>query len=377
MNIEEILERIDVPPTDVVADVARGEHAVRRRRQLAIGGAAAATALVVGLAAVWVGAAGDFKSGSGEPAHSSTASPTDEPTKDPNDLKNARAFSDKENPVVRANLNAVTEILDPTGTRLTEQTGSWLEDHPWTQVQGRWRAAVNDKPRDLEVRISAGWRSSNFGCPPGAGEAEGCRDVPLPGGITAGVQEGSILTYSYQRPDGYVVALTLYGNRPNTPTGFTDEQIAAVLSSDVLDIPGNPPAEGPAMEDEVAKATLLELLGEDADQLENISTAGPDTGVTGTWTVDGQPNASFHLNVIPAEDGLGGCETNCEEVDVDGTTVMVQNLESSGVTGYAAYYPGPKQGLYLEFILKPGADELGLTKERLAEIVADESWQRD
>ena len=78
-EIDEVLERIDVPASDVRADVVRGERALRRRHGLLVAGAAVAVAAVVSVGAAFQASSSDhaqpgFAGQGGSPAFTGAGS---------------------------------------------------------------------------------------------------------------------------------------------------------------------------------------------------------------------------------------------------------------------------------------------------------------
>lgn len=257
-EIQDLLERIDAPPTDVAADVARGERALRRRRGWQASAAAVSVAAVVGVAVALSGSSGP--SGAAGPgvaaqpgsASSASASPptcahhghgcapharhparTLPSAKPPLRQLQHRMSSVSSALTLRTYHDVLAEHLDPRGDNLrlaqNQQggSGSFGTKLDWNGggmleivVGGTWDAAGGFYPLEL-----ARMADTTF-------EGEPARVSTM----------GDDLVVSVRHADGTVVTLiasTSFGNNgTSTPAlGLTQHQLLAAAADPRLQLP--------------------------------------------------------------------------------------------------------------------------------------------
>jgi hypothetical protein len=167
-DFDELLDRIETPPADVADDVARGEHALRRRRRWQVAAVALSVVAVAGAGVALTGSHGSPGADPGFSAQSGTGPATTSPSaKTPHDSKahrryladqRAKRLARKAFPssmaAIRAYHDVLAEHLDPEGDLLAapsneqggpQTLGSKLD---WNHggmleivVANRWNAA--------------------------------------------------------------------------------------------------------------------------------------------------------------------------------------------------------------------------------------------
>ena len=254
-ELRDLLEMLDVPPTDPAADVARGERSLRRRRRTQVTAAAVSVAAVAAVSVALQGSSDSPGAGpgyagqSGAPTLPST-SPSQPSTghhagvvrhqakkrvltvkvrmrqlmrmdQDPHTLATLRGYRD-----------VLAEHLDPGGSRLqmAQNIGGGM-GHLSTKLD--W-----DHGGMLEISVSTSWHSSDWNAyPPGPGQT-----ITFGGHEARVLTDGSDLYVAVEHDDGQVVMLIAspsFGNNGTSipTTGLTVPQLLAAAADPRLALP--------------------------------------------------------------------------------------------------------------------------------------------
>ncbi len=256
-ELRDLLEMVDVPPTDPAADVARGERSLRRRRRTQVSAAVLSVAAVAALGVVVQGSSGSpgadgggFARRSSAPnEHSASATPTPSAADEHQRARQAhatKALTVKQrmrqlmqmdsDPATLATLrtyrDVLAEHLDPGGSRLqmAQNIGGGM-GHLSTKLD--W-----DHGGMLEISVSTSWHSSDWNAyPPGPGQT-----ITFRGREARVLTDGSDLYVAVQHDDGQVamlIASPSFGNNGTSipTTGFTVPQLLAAAADPRLALP--------------------------------------------------------------------------------------------------------------------------------------------
>lgn len=220
-RLHELALSADVPVVTPADDLARGRARLRRQR-VTSGGAALATAAVIGLTAAIVGGGDGSPSGTPPVAEQSTAmDPTPspapaEPTTPPPvpaDRRDADQLLDDWRQVVADHLDPRNRHLDRTVTNV--QSGSGLG------TKLGWSNPGQQGLGEVQLFVSADFESQWYlWCD----ASQQCQDVTV-GGIDAKVLEEGGTTHVGVNHGGFVVAVSvdaLFGNNSSVPVSGLD-----------------------------------------------------------------------------------------------------------------------------------------------------------
>lgn len=255
-EIHDLLERIDAPPVAVSDDIARGERALRRRRNWQLSAGALSLAAVVGVGVAIQGMSGT--SAATGPEIATTSGPTATDTSTPKESCGSQTCAQARHRVQQKVLTAgqrvrqinrqlldprtqqtlqayhdvVAEHLDPTGTKLrlaeNEQGGT---GHFGTKFD--W-----DGGGMLMISVSSSWRTSDWNAyPPGPGQRTSFR-----GHEARVLVDGSDTWVAVEHDDGQVVMLLAtpqFGNNGTSisSTGLTVQQLLDTAADPRLQLP--------------------------------------------------------------------------------------------------------------------------------------------
>lgn len=367
MNIEEILERIDVPPTDVGADVRRGERALTRRRQTWVAGTACVVALVTANVV-----------GLGQLDRSATEGPAN-PT--PSFAPTPAAVRD----VLDKNERLILDTLDPEGELLFPEV-TINDDPEVARAQFGYGGAGKRAKSRVSVAVTTSWHRAAGACQE---LGPHCSAVPLPGGGTGFLATGPRVPdggsiYAFRRPNyGYVIEISFSDARDDgqpVDVDIAEERIAYLLENRELAIPGNPAPKPPPWSSSKSAQILRDLLPDEDGALTDVKLRDPRYAkVHAMWSGDGVPSAYLQLSLFRTDRDPGppSCPGECETLVIDGKKVVVGEPKGTRGDGYFVLYLGSLHSVYLEYVNKPGVEEFALSPERLGQIALDDRWQED
>lgn len=365
MNIEDILERIDVPSTDVAADVRRGERALTRRRQSWVGGTACVVALVT---ASVVGLGQLDRSGSEGPANQT---PTSVPTP-----AAVRGVLDKNARIILDTLDPERELLFPAVV-INDDSEVARTRFDYGGVGKRAKAWV-------EVAVTTSWHRAPIACQE---VGPHCSAVSLPGGGTGFLASGPRVPnggsiYAFRRPNnGYVIEISFFDARRDgqpVDVDIAEERIARLLANRELAIPGNPASKPPPWSSSKSAQILSDLLRDEDGALTDVKLRDPRYAkVHAMWSGDSVPSAYVQLSLFRTDRDPGppSCRGECENLVIDGKDVVVGQPKGTRGDGYFVLYLGSLHSVYIEYVNKPGVEDFALSPERLGQIATDDSWQ--
>jgi hypothetical protein len=237
-DLNDLLDRVATPATDVAADVSRGERALRRRRTWQASLAGLSVAAVVG-GAVALGGSSTPRGEqpySGRPSVASAAQqsrhprPTHAPTHHPITAREAMRRENRQmsSPAGQSTLrtyhDVLAEHLDPGGTRLGPVNGE-LGGSDAFGTKLDWNHGGM-----LMIVVGTTWnRYTGWANPP----AGGMRATSVDGDEARVNRAGDDLVVSVRHPDGTVVTLLLsrdFGNN-GTSTSALDVTQAQLLTA--------------------------------------------------------------------------------------------------------------------------------------------------
>jgi len=267
-EIDDLLERIETPPTDVSSDVARGERALRRRRRYQVSGAVASVVVAAATVAALQGAGGPGSADAGFAGQPGAASPTSSQaklrlakdqhardkvtaSKSPNAqsgrahhrlvevkqrmrrLRSQPASSTAQN-TLQSYHDILAAHLDPTGDKLrlaqNEQSGT---GHFGTKLD--W-----DGGGMLQISVSTSWHTSDWDAYlPAPGQRITFRGHPA-----RVLVDGTDVWVAVEHSDGQVVMLfatPAFGNNGTSipATGLTSRQLLDAAADPKLQLPPN------------------------------------------------------------------------------------------------------------------------------------------
>jgi hypothetical protein len=250
-EIDEVLERIDVPASDVRADVVRGERALRRRHGVQVAGAAVAVAAVVSVGAAFQASSSDhaqpgFAGQGGSPAFTGGGSTSAAPETTSNLRAKERkaaarrlrqlhrqAGSGSTQALLIGYRDVLAEHLDPGGDRLkyaqNQQGGTGVIG---TKLD--WNGGGM-----LEIVLGHEWAAAGGFY---ALDAAGMTPTTYPGQPARVSSTGDDLVVSVRHDDGTVVTLiasTGFGNNGTSTAalGLTQDQLLAAAADPRLVMP--------------------------------------------------------------------------------------------------------------------------------------------
>lgn len=253
-EIDDLLDRIQIPPADVADDVARGEGALRRRRRWQVGAASLAVVAVTGAGVALSGGGDAPQAGfSAQPSqtsamHSSTHPATHQATRshaalqkvvtrlkqETRRVRHQRNVS-YETPVLRTYHDVLAAHLDPTG-RLLKLAQNVQSGGGVIGTKLDWRGGGM-----LEIVVGRGWHAAEgFYLLQDAGLQPTTYDGHPARVSTA----GDDLVVAVQHPDGTVVTLiasTGFGNNGTSTAslGLTQDQLLAAAADERLQLPAS------------------------------------------------------------------------------------------------------------------------------------------
>jgi hypothetical protein len=261
-ELDDLLQILDVPPTDPAADIARGETVLRRRHRLQVSAAAASVAVVAAAGLVLhgvqgsPGAGGGYADETGTPVVHATASPTASPTAEKAARTSRRHFATKaptvqqrmrqlmqmdRDPRTTATLRGWRDVLaahlDPGGSRLqlAQNVGGGMGN---LSTKLDW-----DHGGMLQVDVATSWKSSDWNAyPPGPGQR-----ITFRGHEARVLTDGADLYVAVEHDNGEVVMLTAspsFGNNGTSipATGLTVAQLLDAAADPTLALPDPLPA---------------------------------------------------------------------------------------------------------------------------------------
>jgi hypothetical protein len=249
-EIHDLLESIEVPPTDVSADVGRGERALRRRRGWQASGVALAVAGVVtggvALQGATPGSAAGFSdqgptstSSPHQPRHSSVVQPRRHhglPTVEQRQRQlQHQSDAPRTQVLLRGYRDVLAEYIGSLG-ELGPANGEWGRgmgvDHSLgTHID--WRHGGK-----IEIGVATSWRVTEWPFYPGRGT-----ELRYHGQRARVLVDGDDLYVSVEHDNGQVVTVTAtatYGNNHTSipSTGLTQGELLAAAADPRLTLPG-------------------------------------------------------------------------------------------------------------------------------------------
>jgi hypothetical protein len=249
-EIDDLLDRIQIPPADVADDVARGEGALHRRRRWQVGAASLAVVAVTGAGVALSGGGDAPQAGfSAQPSrtlatHSSTQRATQSHaalqkavTRLKQETRRVRHQRDVpyETPVLRTYHDVLAAHLDPTG-RLLKLAQNVQGGGGVIGTKLDWRDGGM-----LEIVVGRSWHAAEgFYLLQDAGLQPTTYDGHPARVSTA----GDDLVVAVQHPDGTVVTLiasTGFGNNGTSTAslGLTQDQLLASAADERLQLPAS------------------------------------------------------------------------------------------------------------------------------------------
>jgi hypothetical protein len=246
-EISDLLERIEVPPVNLEADVARGRSALRRRHRLQVSGVMLSVAAVAAVGVLLQGA--PWSPGASDPSYlgrtpqqvrsSASDSASSRPIHRPPDegdeqlrLLQHQLTDPTSQQTLRHYRDVLAEHLDPAGGKLrlaqNEQGGT---GHFGTKLD--W-----DGGGMLMISVSTSWRTSDWNTyPPGPG-----RRITFRGHQARVLLDGSDVWVAVEHDDGHVVMLLASSSFGNNGTSISDTGLTA---PQLLDAAADPRLELP------------------------------------------------------------------------------------------------------------------------------------
>jgi hypothetical protein len=240
-EIHDLLERIDIPPVDVAADIARGERGLRRRRRWQLSGLAASAAAVAVL--VGVAPSGHGQARSPLPDVADNGGGTALPSPDSNGIPSARHYVenlDRIQQTIDHYRDVLAEHLDATGHDLgradSRQLGSFhggpTVDHLGTKLD--WRGGGM-----LQISVSTSWETSYWNA-----YGMGGHHLEYRGHDARVTTDPGFIAVAVEHDDGQVVevdASRTFGNNGTSipSTGLTAQQLLEAAADPRLTLPDN------------------------------------------------------------------------------------------------------------------------------------------
>jgi hypothetical protein len=250
-EIDDLLDRLEIPPVDVADDVARGERALHRRRWWQAGAASLAVVAVTGAGVALSG-------GGGTPQAGFSAQPSQTAGTHAAHLQTAERHAKQQQRKALARLKRQTRLLqqqlrDQAGYDVLRGYRDVLADHldPTGQLL---RFVQNEQGGSgtfgtkldwnhggmLEISVSTSWRTSDWNAyPPGPGE-----QLTYGGRPARVLVDGSDIWVAVQHDDGEVVMLLAspsFGNNGTSTASLdlTQDQLLAAAADERLQLPAS------------------------------------------------------------------------------------------------------------------------------------------
>lgn len=255
-ELDDLLDRIQTPPADLAADVARGERALHRRHWWQAGATSLAVVAVTGAAVAMAGGGGMPQAGfSAQPSQTAGTHQAQQQSAQQRAAQRAaqqhrqkavtilkrqtrllqhQVRDTYDSPVLQTYHDVLAEHLDPTGKLLrlaqNEQGGSGTYGTKLDWNHGGM----------LEISVSTSWRTSDWNAyPPGPGER-----ITYDGHQARVLVDGSDIWVAVQHADGEVVMLLAspsFGNNGTSTAslGLTQDQLLAAAADERLKLPAS------------------------------------------------------------------------------------------------------------------------------------------
>jgi hypothetical protein len=250
-EINDLLNRIDTPPTDVDVDVTRGQRALRRRHRWQTGAAVLSVAAVVTGGVALRGA--DPGTETGYAGQGSSAPLSTATTMAPRHSKAVTPHSHHHMTADQRNHQIHLQQQDPRAIALLQGYRAVLAEHigllgDLGPANGQWGRHLGadtsigthidwDHGGEIEIGVASSWSVTEWPYYPAQGT-----DITFQGHQARVLVDGQDLYVSVQHADGQVVTVTAsatYGNNHTsiTTTGLTENELLAAAADPRLTIP--------------------------------------------------------------------------------------------------------------------------------------------
>jgi hypothetical protein len=268
-EIDDLLERIETPPTDVSSDVSRGERALQRRRRYQVSGAVASVVVAAATVAALQGAGGPGSADAGFAGQPGAPSPTssrqaklqlakDQQARDEVAAsKSANAQSGRTHHQLAEVKQRMRQLRSQLGGSTAQKTLQTYHDVLAAHLDpagNKLRLAQNEQGGTghfgtkldwggggmLQISVSTSWRTSEWDAyPPAPGHRITFRGHPA-----RVLVDGGDVWVAVEHSDGQVVMLVAtpeFGNNGTSipATGLTSQQLLNAAADPKLQLPAN------------------------------------------------------------------------------------------------------------------------------------------